>query len=256
MYSRLAAVLAALSLCAAGAFGAPTFVVDDLTSTPTVLDRVVVDALVTTPGEDLSGLPNNVLITGFTPGWNITFGAGSYSGSPDNFLLALNSTTASASSAGQLVLAWVVDPAVAALTAPVINLSANASLTGGSIQYFLESATGPVALPTAGAAGSGLDAAGGWLLSPLAMSDGINPAWPNPVSPPAPPISILAPTSPYSLALIAVLTATGAGQTFNFDFTVTGVPEPGFYGLLALLLSGLYFVSMRKRSLARDTNNG
>lgn len=54
------------------------------------------------------------------------------------------------------------------------------------------------------------------------------------------------PLAPYSLTLKSVLTATAAG-TFGSTIQLTGVPEPGFYGALALGLSGLFAAVVRRR---------
>jgi len=50
----------------------------------------------------------------------------------------------------------------------------------------------------------------------------------------------------YSLTLVAVLTHSAAGTT-NFTMNESVVPEPGFYGLLALGVGGLILVAQRKK---------
>jgi hypothetical protein len=55
------------------------------------------------------------------------------------------------------------------------------------------------------------------------------------------------PLSNYSLTLGAFLTHSGASTT-TFDANFTGVPEPGFYGALAVGLSGLFFITYRRRA--------
>jgi len=55
--------------------------------------------------------------------------------------------------------------------------------------------------------------------------------------------------SPYSLTLVATLTNTANGATTNFNMSESVVPEPGFYGVLALALGGLLLAVQRRRKV-------
>jgi hypothetical protein len=57
---------------------------------------------------------------------------------------------------------------------------------------------------------------------------------------------VVAPMSAYSLGLVAVIKAAQNTET-EFNFRVQAVPEPGFYGLLALGLSILYYFGIRRK---------
>jgi len=64
-------------------------------------------------------------------------------------------------------------------------------------------------------------------------------------------LSPLAPaTSPYTLTLVAVISASPAGQESSFSMMESAVPEPGFYGVLALGLGGMILAVQRKRKAA------
>jgi len=60
-----------------------------------------------------------------------------------------------------------------------------------------------------------------------------------------PPLSAN-PAGPYTLTLVAVLTQSAAGAN-NFELSESVVPEPGFYGLLALGLGGLFLAVQSRR---------
>jgi len=57
-------------------------------------------------------------------------------------------------------------------------------------------------------------------------------------------------TNPYSLTLKTTLVAGASGGLFTSDLQLTGVPEPGFYGALAVGLSGLFVAVARRRRAA------
>lgn len=58
---------------------------------------------------------------------------------------------------------------------------------------------------------------------------------------------VVSPLTPYSVALKAVVNHVNAGST-SLGFQFTAVPEPGFYGLLSLGLTGIVLVARRRAS--------
>jgi hypothetical protein len=61
------------------------------------------------------------------------------------------------------------------------------------------------------------------------------------------PISPL--TSPYSITLTEVITASGAaGSQVSSDFNLTGTPEPGLYAMTGIGLMGLTALAIRRKN--------
>ena len=253
MRNVLLASLLTLGIGLGHAIATPTLVID--TSGSDKIDYVVVDGT----AADLNGtvgVPNNSV--GFDTdsdggintipdlaGWALTESDGLRTGGPLNYFLNLRNVSVRSGGAGDLVVAWIVDFASPLLTASGISINANPSQNQGKVEFYVESATAATPSPSAG--DDGLTSAGGFLLTPMAGGtsgeiDGTG-SWET---------TLAAPLSPYSLALVAVIHATAKDQLFSFDFSVTGVPEPGFYGLLALALSGLFFFGFRSRNAGAE----
>jgi hypothetical protein len=64
----------------------------------------------------------------------------------------------------------------------------------------------------------------------------------------------ISPLTPFSLTLKTVVTmvAGGANGTVNVNAALSAVPEPGFYGALAIGLSGLFAAVARRRTAAKE----
>lgn len=191
-------------------------------------------------GVDLSGTLGRVTWIGTVGAWDISVSTGStkpFLGSATNPLLNINSTATRSGDtlAGSLTFelfedGYLASPYQGKLTGSVSsgNSSGTATLSAllDDVSPFTPF-TGDPYVSTAGA------------LTYNSSSDAeINVLG-----------GVVNPLTPFSLTLKSVVTmvAGGTNGTVNVDAALSAVPEPGFYGALALGLSGLFAVVARRR---------
>jgi hypothetical protein len=126
--------------------------------------------------------------------------------------------------------------------APYLRITITPSLASkGTVDFYAESGTTPLVLTEGGGSEIGTVGPG-----PFLFSGGTNLFSQTGVTTTAFSQLVVAPMSNYSLGLVAVIKAAQGMET-EFNFRVQAVPEPGFYGLLALGLSILYYFGIRRK---------
>jgi hypothetical protein len=208
---------AALALASVSAFAVPTLVISDGVNTTTVLDV------------DADGF---VSFSGTVGGWSIATSAGLTKpilGTSLQPILNLNSTASWLGTSGASNTlsfhffedGFMADPFQALLTGAV----SSATVTG----------TGTVASEVNGNPYVG-SAALPFNSSSNAIVNITGPA--------------LTPLTNYTLGLKTVITRASGIGAVNITASLAAVPEPGFYGALALGLSGLFAMAARRRRSA------
>lgn len=257
MLFRFLSLLSVAAFSVTSAVAVPTVIIDELTGGGgNVVEAVITDGDATGPYVDLSGVTNRVLVDTQITTWDISVTAnstGSTPAGPNSNLLSFVARNTGLIER-TLVIGLVEDYGAAQFTPgfPQLKFRVNASdidETGGPVRvdFFGQVGTNATA-PTDGSAAGlpfstyGLTTGPGTVFSAIDLQEG------------ADALGFYSPVSSYSTALFAVVTAA-AGTEVSFDFSVEAVPEPGFYGLLSLALSGLFFFGYRKRNAAGELNS-
>jgi hypothetical protein len=209
----------AFALVSVSAFAVPTLTISDGVNGPVV----ITDNL----GGDLSGIDGNILWTGTIGSWAVSVATGQtkpFIGSASEPILNINTTaTRTGGSAGSLTIELWEDGFTSnqfqgLLTGSVSSINGSGT---GQAEVELSGADYLSTAPVAYSSNSGL--------VPLNLAGNAS-----------------FPVTPYSLLLRTVATINGNG-TVNINAALASVPEPGFYGALALGLSGLFAMAARRR---------
>lgn len=255
MLFRFLSLLSVAAFSVTSALAVPTVILDELTFGNTV-EAVVTDGDAVGPYTDGSAAVNRVTVDTTIATWDISVIAnstGSTPAGPDSNLLSFVARNTGAIER-RLIIGLVEDYGAAQFTPgfPTLKFRVNASdidETNGDVRVdFLgqvgTNPTAPIEGVTDAAAPFGTYglAGPGTVFTAVDLQEGIDK------------LDFYSPVSSYSTALFAVITAA-PNTAISFDFSVEAVPEPGFYGLLSLALSGLFFFGYRKRNAAGELNS-
>jgi hypothetical protein len=222
------APLALAALTAGSAMAVPTLMIsgDNGVTFTTVTDQ---------SGADTSSVVGRINWSGLLNGWDIGVSIGntkpnSGTAAVPSISLSVQADTAGARQGANSLVVMFSDTVY---TADPFQAQTSAGITGPgtAVDSFFYSASNTL-----------FDTAGGTYRSASLPVAGNAPLLTGP--------AILG-LSPFSLTLRAVIQTSEAGTTQDI-LSLRAVPEPGFYGLLSLGLSGVFFLAHRRRSQAKQ----